>query len=588
MQKLLLASSVVAGVSAAQVNPIRRVVTLLQDMQKEIEADGDKEQKLFEKFMCFCKGGTKNMSQAADDASAQISELTAQLEANTAQKAQLTQDLVQHKQDRADAKQDLATATAIRTKEHKQYVEDSGETKSHIDALSAAIPAIEKGMGSFLQTTAAASLKNLVSAMDSSLDNEDKEAVMSFLEQKGDYIPASGQIVGILKNMKDEMDKSLGGIVSDEEAAAKSFSELKAAKEKEIAANSENIEKKTVRAGELAVKISEGKAAIKNATDELDDAQKFKANLKAQCAEKETDWAERSKTRTQEVAAIGEAIAVLNNDDALDIFNKSNTKALVQNSFLQTGAQKNRLIAKAKVIVQSLDTKGNTAVSLMQHTVMAQLKSKKMDFSKVLKMIDDMVVLLKKEQSSDEKHRDWCNAEFDSSADAKKAAENSITGHNSAVADLEDEIATLKAQIAKAEAAIADLDKSVSESTAQRKEENADYVEARGLNDAARKLIFKAKNRLNKFYNPNQHIKKQRRELTPEDRSRSTTVASTRVMPRRLPSSSRAPRSRPSSSCTTRTVSPRRTAVMSSSTWPSPRTVRVTPSSPSWTCSAVT
>ena len=32
-------------------------------------------------------------------------------------------------------------------------------------------------------------------------------------------MPQSGEIVGILKNMKDVMDKSLGGIVADEEAA---------------------------------------------------------------------------------------------------------------------------------------------------------------------------------------------------------------------------------------------------------------------------------------------------------------------------------------------------------------------------------
>ena len=35
-------------------NPIRRIVTLLQDMQKEIEAEGEKEEKAFDKFMCYC------------------------------------------------------------------------------------------------------------------------------------------------------------------------------------------------------------------------------------------------------------------------------------------------------------------------------------------------------------------------------------------------------------------------------------------------------------------------------------------------------------------------------------------------------
>ena len=35
-------------------NPIRRIVTLLQEMQKEIETEGEKEEEAFEKFMCYC------------------------------------------------------------------------------------------------------------------------------------------------------------------------------------------------------------------------------------------------------------------------------------------------------------------------------------------------------------------------------------------------------------------------------------------------------------------------------------------------------------------------------------------------------
>merc|ERR1719460_44340 len=115
----VLAGASYAAASEAQANPIRRVVTLLQDMQKEIEAEGDKEKELYEKFMCFCTGNTDNLSKAAEEAAAKIEELNAKIKSDQAEKAQLGQDLVQHKKDRADAKQDLATATKIREKEHK-------------------------------------------------------------------------------------------------------------------------------------------------------------------------------------------------------------------------------------------------------------------------------------------------------------------------------------------------------------------------------------------------------------------------------------------------------------------------------------
>jgi cytochrome c5 len=44
-----------AAEQTATVNPIRKVVNMLQAMQKKVEAEGEKEKELFDKFMCYCK-----------------------------------------------------------------------------------------------------------------------------------------------------------------------------------------------------------------------------------------------------------------------------------------------------------------------------------------------------------------------------------------------------------------------------------------------------------------------------------------------------------------------------------------------------
>merc|ERR1719149_505856 len=98
-------------------NPIRKIVTLLQNMQKEIEAEGDKEKELFDKFMCFCSGNNGDLTKKAADAKAQIEELTAKLKSEEAEKVQLGQDLIAHKSDRAGAQSDVAEATTLREKE---------------------------------------------------------------------------------------------------------------------------------------------------------------------------------------------------------------------------------------------------------------------------------------------------------------------------------------------------------------------------------------------------------------------------------------------------------------------------------------
>merc|ERR550514_2400231 len=78
-------------------NPIRKIVTLMQNMQKEIEAEGKKEKELFDKFMCFCSGNSGDLTKKGEDAKAQIDMLGAKLKAEEAEKIQIAQELITHK-----------------------------------------------------------------------------------------------------------------------------------------------------------------------------------------------------------------------------------------------------------------------------------------------------------------------------------------------------------------------------------------------------------------------------------------------------------------------------------------------------------
>merc|ERR1719401_3158871 len=102
-------------------------------------------------------------------------------------------------------------------------------------------------MGSaFLQTNTANILLHLA-------QKRQEEELVSFLSgaQSEDYAPASGEIVGILKTMHDEMTKDFAEAKAAEEAAIKAYDELMAAKTKEVNALTKAIEEKMTRVGEL-------------------------------------------------------------------------------------------------------------------------------------------------------------------------------------------------------------------------------------------------------------------------------------------------------------------------------------------------
>merc|ERR1719389_1170748 len=117
------------------------------------------------------------------------------------------------------------------------------------------------GGASLMQLPEASRLHKLVQSYPN-VDPMDRKNALAFLEQSGDYAPQSGQIVGILKGMKDDMEAELKEAIADEEKAITGFGELKASKESEIELATEAIEAKTGRSGEVAVAVVQTKDAL--------------------------------------------------------------------------------------------------------------------------------------------------------------------------------------------------------------------------------------------------------------------------------------------------------------------------------------
>jgi hypothetical protein len=344
------------------INPIRKVVTLLQMMQKKVEAEGAKEAELFEKFMCYCKSSGETLGKSLADAEVKMPQLAADIKEAESAKVQLQEEVTQHQSDRDEAKAAMAKATEIREKEAAAFAKESANDKANIDALMKATAAIEKGMsGGFLQTTNAAVLRRLVLSQD--LSNPDRDALTAFLtagDSQG-YAPASGEIVGILKQLGDTMNKDLKDLIAQEEAAKKAFEELMAAKQKEVDAAIAAIESKIKRIGELGIEIVNLKEDLDDTTAAFMDDQKFLADLKKNCATKEKEWAERQKTRQEELLAIADTIKILNDDDALELFKKTVPSA----SLLQVEVGTKQLVSQALKALGKRGKRHNVGVDLI-------------------------------------------------------------------------------------------------------------------------------------------------------------------------------------------------------------------------------
>jgi len=176
---------------------------MLQNMVKKVEAEGEKEQQLFDKYMCYCKNSGGDLSKSIGDADTKMPQLDADIKSGEAKKAQLDEDIKQHQVDRSAAKAAMADAEALRTKEAGAYAKESAEDAANIAATAKAMTAIEKGMGgAFLQTSAANVLRRLA-------EKRQEQELVSFLSATDSYAPASGEITGILKTMHTRWPRTL-------------------------------------------------------------------------------------------------------------------------------------------------------------------------------------------------------------------------------------------------------------------------------------------------------------------------------------------------------------------------------------------
>jgi len=467
-------------------------------MQKKVESEGEKEQEMFDKFMCYCKNSGGTLEKAISENESKSGEMPAEIEEGEANLKQTKEDLKKDQSDRTAAKMALEEATGIREKESATFAKESGDLKTNVAAVKKAVAAMEGGAAAgFLQTVSAGVLKNLVEN-DTKMLDVDRQDLTSFLSGSSDNAGPSDAIVGILKQMGDTMAANLEEITGAEKDSVASYNQLVKAKTAEVDALTASIEERTKRIGELGVQLVEMREELSDAEESLIEDKKFLAELEKGCSTKEKEWAEICKIRQEEILALADTIKILNDDDALELFKKALPGA---SSFVQIEVSQEELRSRALSFLQA--ARGSKVHDRQRlDLVMLALRGKKVGFEKVIKLIDDMVVLMKKEQQDDADKKEYCETSFDQADDKKKELERAEGKLSKAMNEAKEQIGQLTDDIKELGEGIVALDKNVAEATENRKEENSDFKTLFANDAAAKEILEFAKNRLNKFYNP--------------------------------------------------------------------------------------
>lgn len=518
---LVLLSTVASPVVAADAagdkpanpaNPLRRVINMLEMMAKKVEEEGQQQQLLYDKYSCFCMTSLKKLNADIDIGKAAVPELEGKIQESVATKGGLENRVSEAKGEHAEATTTLEEATSQRQQQNKDFTDESGQKKVDIKTLKQAVAVMDKvSGGGFLQMSdqMTSTIRRLVST-SAELSSSDRDLVTSFLsEGQGQQDGSSDgmseasvpEITGMLKQMLDTMKKEQAVLAAAEANSLKQFESLKTAKDAQILIVDKEIKTKQERLGQIGMQMVEDKQKLEETKKALEANKKLEANLSKECKARPQEYEVESKTRAEEGIAIADTIRILNDDVAAKLFRKALPSVA---SLLQMQVSPKKLKGDALATLQKFMPKGK-GDPRMDFVALA-LRSKKTNFAGVVKMIDDMVALLNKEQKDDVEKKQYCESEITKTEDEKKDLGQAISDSKKAIEQTTQKLQTTAADIIAKGESIRALDKQVAEATKQRKAENQDYTENLSANSAAKEILGLAKVRLGKFYNAEKFI----------------------------------------------------------------------------------
>jgi len=514
----LLAASVLSAegltfdVNAAKNRPVSKVITLLKDMLQQLEKEAADDQEIYDKMACWCETNDKEKTQAITDAEARVADLTSKIEEMTAQSARLTTEIANLEKEVAKNQESLDQATALRQKQLASFNAEEKEMLQSVSALDAAIVVLSKHHSSSLvqvttgiyevATTLQHELQKHASLLEGILTPTERRAIQAFIQAPEDYFdaaptfkqsyaPQSGEIFGILKQMKETFESDLSASQKEELANQKAYEELKAAKEEEIAAGQQQVDTKTQELATTDEKNAQAKQDIEDTRASLSADEQFLMMLKEKCSMTDKEWEERQKTRNEEMQAVSKALAILSSDDAHDQFTKTFNPAFLQEKSAAHSVRREQASAMLLKMAQQ-----------MHNPKLANLAMRvKLDaFERVKKAIDDMVAQLLKDKQDEIKHKDFCVDEQNTNQLQTEKKEREKEDFVAKIEDLEMTIDQMSEAIKTLEAEIAEMQVQLKRAGEDREKQNKEFQQTVSDQRETQKLLQAALGVLKEVY----------------------------------------------------------------------------------------
>merc|ERR550537_2056801 len=341
--------------------------------------DGKADRTVFGKFKCYCDTTTVKTKETIATTSENIERMDALVADKSAVNTAFSQEAAKLEADMAANKKGQGEATTTRGKEEEAFEKEEEDLVKGIEQLEQGIEilaavgadqtvtgdtdsellmakdATESAKAMFMAKKSVVkklddNLKQALRAASVWMDDKQRGMVSSFLQAPftGNYNAQSGEIVGVLKNMNDTFTANLANARQVESKAIADYDAMMKVLGEEYTDMSDLFEKRKTEIGDTSELVSRTSSEMNTAKERLSDDQDFLASLTERCAKKKAEFEKRNMLRSQEEAAISEAVAVLNSDAAFETFGKVSATSTGSTSFFQLSESQNEDVQKVR------------------------------------------------------------------------------------------------------------------------------------------------------------------------------------------------------------------------------------------------
>lgn len=495
MLRAALLSLGAAGVLGAQVTPVQKVITLLQDLKAQVVEEGKTEAGTYDKFACFCKDTTEEKSTAIKDGQDEIDSLSAEIVKKTAEKEAAQAKLKADVADKLAKEADLKDTIAKFQKYKAAYQAQNADEEKAMYSLKNAIGAMKKSKPSLAEMKAVIR-KNVMVAEMLGLDSAKKAS--AFLQTTVDpsdpeYKFHSDGIISMLQDLFKEFKTKNEALDEEFDKTKKAYKEMRASLEKTIEALAKSIKNGKETISDLSTAIGAARADLVEEDAMLKDNKTYLADLTERCEKRAQDWDQRSSMRKGEIEALTTALKIMENvetqktagADARAFLNQQ--KVVVQKVedsdfdarddamvFTQTRMSVAKLMAKRSKTQRAVSTLKEAAKKLggsfsLDKAAAAVAAD---PFKKVKTLIQDLIERLVKEATAEATKKGFCDTEMGKAERERDFKKDALTTLNAELAVLEAKRDTLKSDIATAKTKLDETTKALAEATEIREEEH--------------------------------------------------------------------------------------------------------------------